>query len=78
MVNIRKSYCYNFIFKVEVFGLEGIIEQKNLHVLLIHFKEIKIPRGHNFLISGIQITLYVFEFCFKEIRLRRKQTRENS
>lgn len=33
-INIRKSYSYNFIFKVEVFGLEGIMELKKIHMFL--------------------------------------------
>lgn len=35
-VNIRKSYGCNFVFKVEVFGLEGSIElkKKKIHMFL--------------------------------------------
>lgn len=67
-VNIRKSYGCNFIFRVEVFGLEGIIElKKNPHAPHIHLKEIKTPRVHNFLVSGIQSRSMYLNFVLKKL-----------
>lgn len=68
-VNIRKSYGCNFVFKVEVFGLEGSIElkkKKNPHVPLNHLKEIKTPRVHDFLVNGIQSHSMYLNFVLKK------------
>lgn len=66
-VNIKESYCCNFIFKVKVFGLEGIIEQKNPHAPCIHLKKIRTPRGRNFLISAIQSCSIYLDFVLKKL-----------
>lgn len=66
-VNIRESYCCNFIFKEQVFGLEGILEQKIPHAPHIHLKEIKTPRSQPFLITGIQSRSMYLDFVLKKL-----------
>lgn len=66
-VNSRESYCCNFTFKVEVFGLEGSIEEKYPHAPYIHPKKIKTSRGQTFLITGIQSHSMYLDFVLKKL-----------
>lgn len=66
-VNSRESYCCNFIFKVEVIGLEGSIEGRYPHAPHIHLKKIKTSIGQTFLITGIQSRSMYLNFVLKKL-----------
>lgn len=66
-VNSRGSYYCNFIFKVEVFGLEGSIKEKYPHAPHIHLKKIKTSGVQTFLITGIQSRSMYLDFVLKKL-----------
>lgn len=66
-VSIRESYCCNFVFKVEAFGLEEITELKNPYAPHIHPNVIKTPRGQDSLISDIRSCSMYLDFVLKKL-----------